>query len=325
MKKPLFHHLPLLILAVVSLSLPLLAKDPPILLDGVAAEVGGVRLTIADVMNEAKDIAFTEQKRQKASELYGEALTNLISRQLILQKYDQAPQKLPDWYLKRRAETIIAENFGGDKTKLVKMLDSRGINYDTWLKKIEADTIIGTMRSQFVEHDISIGPDELRKVYERDYAGQKLEGPVRVSMILLESDKGVTNLLRAAGHLVTQLRDGKLDFADVARKVSKDPHAREGGDWGYINPDDELRADLAKVVRELKKGQTSDPIAIDPTRVYIIRKTDERKDLAIPFDYVRAKIEGELRQRASEKRFKEWVRSLARETIIRVFPSPLGR
>ena len=325
MQKSLFSAPAALALLAAAFVFPLFAEEKPLLLDGVAAEVGGVRITVADVMDEAKDMAFGMNKKFELSELYTSALTNLIDRQLILQKYEQAPQKLPEWYLKRRAEGIIAENFGGEKARLVKMLDSRGISYDTWLKKIEADTIIGTMRSQFVERDISIGPEQLREVYNRDYAGKKLEGPVRVAMILLEFDQGTTNALQAANHLASQIRSGKLDFATVARNVSKDPHAREGGDWGYINPDDELRADLAAAIRKLGKGEISAPIAIDPTRVYLIRKIDERKDLEIPYDYVRAKIENELHEKASEERFKKWVESLSREITIRVFPTPFDR
>ena len=325
MKKSFFSFFPALFLLASLAVFPVFAEEKPLLLDGIAAEVGGVRITIADVMDEAKDMAFFMQKKKTVPELYAVALTNLIDRQLILQKYEQAPQKLPEWYLKRRAESIINEKFNGNKTDLVKMLDSRGISYDTWLKKIEADTIIGTMRSQFVERDINIGPEQLREVYDRDYAGKKLEGPVRVAMILLESDKGRTNALHAANHLVAQLRNGKVDFESVARHVSKDPHAREGGDWGYINPDDELRSDLAAAVNKLKKGEISDPIAIDEKRIYIIRKLDEQDDLSIPYEYVRAEIEGQLHEEVSAKRFKGWVKSLAKEMTIRLYPSPFDR
>lgn len=325
MKKSFFSWSAALSFVAAFFAFSAFAEEKPLLLDGVAAEVGGVRITIADVMNEAKDMAYSLRKPQGIAELYGTALTNLIDRQLILQKYEQAPQKLPKWYLKRRAEAIIAEHFAGDRNRLIKMLDSRGINYDTWQKKIEADTIIGTMRAQFVDHNISIGPEELKEVYDREYAGKKLDGPVRVAMILIETDQGTTNALRAANHLVSQLRNRKLDFSDVARNISKDPHAREGGDWGYINPDDELRSDLATVVKNLHVGETSNPIAIDGTHIYIIRKIDEREDLTIPYDYVRSQIEGKLREEASDKRFKAWVKSLSEEMTIRVYPFPLNR
>ena len=299
----------------------------PLLLDGIAAEVGGVRITIADVMDIARGHLLQASSAGRGTlavrEAYAIALTNLIERQLILQRYEGAQQKIPEWYLRQRVTRIVEEDFGGDRSRLMEMLRQRGLTYAAWSKRMEEETIASTMRQQFIEQNVHISPEQVRAAYDEKYAGEKLAGPVRVGMILLrpEDDEAATNLLARAKAIATSLQKG-ADFAAAARKHSKEEHAEEGGDWGYIDPAEELREDLAQAVSELPVGGVSDPVAVSDDFVYILRKIDERPDLAVPFEYVRPKIESELRQAASRARYREWIQSLRDATTVRVFPLP---
>ncbi|MGD9497600.1 MAG: peptidyl-prolyl cis-trans isomerase [Armatimonadota bacterium] len=49
-------------------------------------------------------------------------------------------------------------------------------------------------------------------------------------------------------------------FSDVARAMSHDPTAAQGGDRGWISPDDVLREEVAEVVFAMHEGQVSDPV-----------------------------------------------------------------
>jgi len=77
---------------------------------------------------------------------------------------------------------------------------------------------------------------------------------VRVRQILVR-DRGVAE--RAA----RQLAAGG-DFAEVARRFSRDPSAARGGDQGELGRDD-LPPALAEVIFKLQPGQTSDIVAAD--------------------------------------------------------------
>ena len=173
-----------------------LAAAEPMVVDAVAADVGGRHITVAEVMEAARDSISAEGAisatalAEKLPGAYAEALTNLITRQLILIRYDQAKQKLPNWLLNRRVEAIIEEHFGGDRSLLVSMLAKRGLSYAKWRKKIEEDTIITAMRSQFVDQGIVVKPEDILAVYERDYANRKLPGPIRAALILLRPEEG---------------------------------------------------------------------------------------------------------------------------------------
>ena len=322
LKKHLFGTIALAFAAV--LQRPALAA--PTLVDAVAADVGGRRITVDEVMEAARGaasaeggIVSAEALAQKLPALYAESLSNLVNRQLILIKYDQAKQKLPKWVLNRRVEAVIEDHFGGDRSLLVSMLSKHGLSYARWRQKIEEDTIITAMRQQFVDQGIVVKPEDVLAVYERDYAGKKLPGPVRASIILLRPGNGqsVEDAVTNAASVVRDLRAGK-DFAATARRLSSDPRAKNGGDWGYIDPSVEFRKELADAFAALKPGEISDPVVIGADYIYILKKVAESKDLSIPFDSVRDEIERDLRAETGAARFDAWIESLRKTTTIRI-------
>ena len=302
-----------------------LAAAEPLVVDAIAADVGGRHITVAEVMEAARDIIASEGSISSAAlaerlpVAYAEALTNLVTRQLILIRYGQAKQKLPDWMLNRRVEAIVEEHFGGDRSLLVSMLSQRGLSYAKWRKKIEEDTIISAMRSQFVDQGVAVKPEDILAVYGRDYATKKLDGPVRAALILLRPEEGqsAAEAVTNATVLARELRGGK-DFAATARRLSSDPHAADGGDWGYIDPAAEFRKELADALAALKPGQVSDPVVIGSDYIYIVKKIAESADLKVPFDAVRDDIERQLRADAAAARFDAWIDSLRRATTIRL-------
>ncbi len=307
-----------------------LAAEEPMVIDAVAADVGGRRITFSDVMEEARNIISSEGAvtptvlREKITGAYAEALTNLITRQLILIRYDQAKQKLPNWMLSRRVETIVDERFGGDRSLLVSMLANLGLSYEKWRKNIEEDFIVNMMRSQFVDQGIVIKPEDLLAVYERDYATRKLSGPVRAALILLRPMEGQSTEAAVSNAVVLahDLQAGK-DFAATARRLSTDPHASNGGDWGYIDPAEEFRKELADALAALKPGEVSDPVVVGADYIYILKKVDESQDLSIPFDSVRDEIERNIRADAGLVRFDAWIESLKKATTIRLYKPTL--
>lgn len=306
--------------------IPLSAQEAgQIVLDAVAADVGGVRITVADVMENVREEINNRrlsgaEASAAAKTLFLPALSNLVDRQLILLKYEKIGRKLPSWYLNQRVEKIIEENFNGDRSRLVEMLSSRGISYAKWRKKIENDTLIMTMKQQFVNQKVVVKPEEVRSEYEKNYKTKKLPGPVRVSMIQLRTEgrTGEENAAEAA-KLVAKLRAGG-DFAAAASEFSVEPHAGNGGDWGYVDPGYEFRSEIADAIAKLKTGEVSDPVVIGDNLVYILKKTDERTDLTIPYDFISHDIEKELKTRYADARYRAWTESLAKEFTVRIYP-----
>jgi len=84
------------------------------------------------------------------------------------------------------------------------------------------------------------------------YRAGKASG-VRINQILILDQSKATSALAEL--------DGGKSFGSVARAYGQGPEAGRGGDVGYVNPDD-MRAEVASVVRGLSAGQRSGLIPV---------------------------------------------------------------
>ncbi|MBR3085655.1 MAG: peptidylprolyl isomerase [Kiritimatiellae bacterium] len=293
----------------------------PMMIDRAVAEVGGRKITLSEVMAAVRDRLFEERRAPSESEmpeLYASALSNLVARQLVLLEYGRSEVKIPEWYLNQRIDRIVENNFGGDKSRLVAALAERGMSYPDWRRDRNEDTIVGTMRQQFVDKSVAVRPADMERVYRERYATNTLPGRVKVSMIMLKAgDDGEDAAIAKAAEIMSKLSTGG-SFAALARTHSMESHAEKGGSWGYIEPEDEFRPELAAALAGIGVGQVAGPVAAGGY-VYLLRKDDERDDLSVPFEIVRDEIEQELMEQAAEERFQAWVRHLATKYTVRTY------
>lgn len=324
--KPHLSHPALAAVALAALStiatLATFAQEGPILIDQTVAEVGGHRITFSEVMGEVRERLFDERIQPNADIMrtyYAAALSNLVARQLVLLEYNSAETKIPEWYFNQRIERIIENNFGGDKARLVAALSEHGISYPEWRRRRNEDTILGTMRQQFIAQNVKARPSDMERIYREQYATNTLPGHVKVSMIMLRNAEGDSEgaALDKAREIISKLSTGG-SFAALARTHSLENHAERGGSWGYIEPADELRPELAAALDCISPGQVAGPVEAGDY-VYILRKDDERKDLSVPFALVRDEIEENLLEKIGSERFDAWTRHLATKYTVRIF------
>lgn len=300
----------------------------PLVLDGIAAEVGEERVTIAEAMLAARSLAAAMRIPPSAQparlrELYDQALEDLIARKLILQHYEKSEQKLSPGLLESRINAMIAENFGGDRARLIDWLAEHRLTYEEWRKRVEEEIICAVMRQQFVERPaFDVSPADVRAYYATNGADFALEGSVRVGLILLtqrEDEEPEAFRLRAR-RLAGRLREG-MDFAAAAREESAEEHAAAGGDWGFVVPADVFRPEIARALEALGPGEVSEPIETE-SGIYIVRKTEERPERRLTLAEAWPLIESRLRQAQTEARYRAWIESLKRETRVVVHPLP---
>jgi peptidyl-prolyl cis-trans isomerase C len=128
----------------------------------------------------------------------------------------------------------------------------------------------------------------MRKVYEE--AAQQMGGDeeVRARHILVESED-------EAKQLAEELKKGG-DFADLAKKKSKDPGASDGGDLGYFTKE-QMVPEFSKVAFELEPGKISDPVK-SQFGWHVIKVEDKRKRKPPEFEQVKPQIETYVTRKA---------------------------
>lgn len=131
--------------------------------------------------------------------------------------------------------------------------------------------------------------EALRARYQREAANRPQEEEIRARHILLPTEAEA----RAA---LAEVRRPGADFAEVARRRSTDPGARNGGDLGFFKRGDMI-AEFEQAAFALQPGQ----ISPNPVRTqfgwHIIRLEERRSVPAVSFEESRE----QLRQAAFEE------------------------
>jgi peptidyl-prolyl cis-trans isomerase C len=121
----------------------------------------------------------------------------------------------------------------------------------------------------------------LKKVY--DDAAKQISGEeeVHARHILVGTEA-------EAKEVIAKLKKG-ADFAELAKKESKDPGASDGGDLGFFTKD-QMVPEFSAAAFALKPGQISDPVK-SQFGWHVIKVEEKRARKAPPFDQVKPQLE----------------------------------
>jgi peptidyl-prolyl cis-trans isomerase C len=130
--------------------------------------------------------------------------------------------------------------------------------------------------------------EAMKKVY--DDAAKQIAGEqeVRARHILVETED-------EAKEVKAELDKG-ADFAELAKKKSKDPGAADGGDLGFFTKD-QMVPEFSAVAFSLEPGKISDPVK-SQFGWHIIKVEEKRNRKPPEFDQVKAQIEAYVTRKA---------------------------
>jgi peptidyl-prolyl cis-trans isomerase C len=130
--------------------------------------------------------------------------------------------------------------------------------------------------------------EAMKKVYEEASKQITGEQEVRARHILVESEDD-------AKAVKAELDKG-ADFAEVAKKKSKDPGAADGGDLGFFTKE-QMVPEFSAVAFTLEPGKISDPVK-SQFGWHIIKVEEKRSRQAPAFDQVKGQIETYVTRKA---------------------------
>jgi peptidyl-prolyl cis-trans isomerase C len=130
--------------------------------------------------------------------------------------------------------------------------------------------------------------EAMKKVYSE--AAKQIEGEqeVHARHILVETED-------EAKAIAADLKKG-ADFAELAKKKSKDPGAADGGDLGFFTKD-QMVPEFSTVAFALEPGKISDPVK-SQFGWHIIKVEEKRSRKAPDFEQVKAQIETYVTRKA---------------------------
>jgi peptidyl-prolyl cis-trans isomerase C len=130
--------------------------------------------------------------------------------------------------------------------------------------------------------------EAMKKVYEDAVKQITGEQEVRARHILVETED-------EAKAVEEELKKG-ADFAELAKKKSKDPGASDGGDLGFFTKD-QMVPEFSAVAFALEPGKISDPVK-SQFGWHVIKVEEKRNRKAPDFDQVKSQIETYVTRKA---------------------------
>ena len=150
--------------------------------------------------------------------------------------------------------------------------------------------------------------DAMKKVYDDAAKQITSEQEVHARHILVPTEE-------EAKKVEDELKKG-ADFAELAKKESKDPGASDGGDLGFFTKE-QMVPEFSKVAFELEPGKISDPVKTQ-FGWHIIKVEEKRARKAPDFAQVKPQIEQYITRKAQA----EYVAKLRQEAKVERLDKP---
>ena len=297
--------------------------------DGVAAIVNNDVITISQVRElvGARERAMREgyngpDLADKIKEMRLGALKDLVDRQLIIQEFRSMQEKganIPDYVVDDRVQTIIREEFGGERAAFIRTLQAQGYTL-TRFKEIEKEKIIvQAMRQAKITDNFVVSPKQIQDFYDKNKTAYSIPEQVKLRMIVLRegSDDLIGANKRQTAEEIREKIVGGAEFERMAQMYSEDEATSDlGGDWGWVERNT-LNEQLTKTAFSLKAGETSPVLQIGDS--FYILFVEARKNAAIkPMAEVREEIERNLIQQERMKAQQRWIDTLRRKAYIKI-------
>ena len=252
--------------------------------DGVAAKVGSETILRSDVYDEMRRMGERDDSR------YAEVRNEMIDRKLILKAAADAKMTMQEWVVENRVREIIGKAFGGDRSKLIETLSKQKTSYPEWYARMKEDMIVGAMRWNVIEKNVSASPSDVRREFEAHPERYKSDHRVTVSVILLKPEEA-----------------GRRDFKELGGKK-----------YENVRPEEQFKPEICREIEAMPKGTISRWIELEGWS-FLIRKDAESESRNLSLEEAYDDVEAAVKAAEADRLYKAWIERLRAETYIRVF------
>lgn len=245
----------------------------------------------------------------------------LVTQRILAKEVEAQGIVIADEEIDRYITNVRQRNNLTDE-QLDAALAQQGLTRERYRAQIREELQRAQLINREIRGKVSVSPEEIAR-YQEEHGGAPASGgggggeQVEISHIVLPipRDAGPADVAMIEAHaaaLYAELEAG-ADFAELARRESKDAAAASGGKLGTFRPN-EMRDELAEAVEDLDPGEYSKPVRTE-TAIHIVRLdarlgADEAPALS---DEAREEIKDKLYAKALEERYARWLKEDLRQ------------
>lgn len=290
-------------------------------LDGIAAKVNDDVITVDEVAAEMRRTGAMANGAD-FDVAYSNAVDSVIARRLILRSAAERKLDMQEWIVDNRVREIVKDRFGGDMNKLKASLAQSRVAMTDWRNDIRDEMIVQAMRYQLIERTAVATPSAMQREYANHPERYNAQAGTTVNVILLRpaADDKAPSTEKRATEILDRLAKGE-SFGKLAREFSADSHAKDGGLWKNVNPEETFRPEVAAAIAKLGIGKVSPLINLDGWG-FIVQKVSETKAAKRTFAEAYDDIAANVKQAEIETKYREWIQRLRSEAFIKTYPPP---
>ena len=252
-----------------------------------------------------------------------ETIDRLVILTLLRQKADELKITPDPKEVEKKIEEMKVLRMGGGAGLLAAMgAGQPEEDWDSHRADLVTSMKIQELLKQEVHDKVSVTPTEVRAYYADNPAEFRVSEEVCARHILIKVPPEATEVqrkeaLRAINEAAERIRKGEA-FKEVAKDVSQDGSASDGGNLGYLGRG-VMVPEFEEVAFSLEEGKVSG--VVETQFGYHLIKVEERRSAStIPFDEIKAGIEQMLKRRKAESRGQEYIVNLKAEADIEIIP-----
>jgi len=276
------------------------------------------------------DRAFAEKQR--------DVLRDLIDQQLLLQK-GKDMGITGDTELVKRLDEMRKQMNLGTMEELEKAAEAQGASYEDFKQNLRNQIVTQRVIGQEVGSHLAMNKDDVKKFYDQHKAEMERPEQVRLSEILIapktpakpaaganasadakpeppseaETEAALAAAQAKAQDVLEQIHKGGK-FAELAKKYSDGPSAKDGGDLSLFKRGT-LSKELEDKVFALKAGEVTD--VIRTKQGYVILQASEHQMAGIPsMKEVEPRIQDALYMQKLQPALRAFLSTLREEAFI---------
>ena len=303
-------------------------KDTAVSDDSIVAMVNGRLIFKADLKKtiESQQSALRYRYRDNSKQLEIElkdiehkALDSLIDRELILQEFTKLGGAIKPKYVEEDINAIIKEQFKGDREKFEAELAKSGMTLKTFHELREKMIIVQVMRSKQgskLPAPTDVEVEDYFKAHEANWRGTDKVKIRTITIPKYTTEAGSTpeKQKQLFEEIVAKVTGG-ADFADTAKKYSKDSRADKGGEWDWMEMK-ALNPKMRETVASLAPGKVS--VFVDADSAYLLIAVRGKKAGEAPsLDDTRTEIEKKIKAERTSAAAEKWLAELRSKANIR--------
>jgi len=331
--------LPLLLAAGYALLLPSLSPADTVV-EEIIARVNNEIVTRTEYVRSRDQLKQEVQQQDPANadrafaEKQRDVLRDLIDQQLLLQKGKDLGIT-GDTELIKRLDEMRKEMKLETMEELEKAAEAQGASYEDFKQNLRNQIVTQRVIGQEVGSHLAMNKDDVKKFYDQHKAEMERPEQVRLSEILIapktpakpaasaeakpeppseaETEAALAAAQAKAQDVLDQIHKGGK-FADLAKKYSDGPSAKDGGDLSYFKRGT-LSKELEDRVFALKAGEVTD--VIRTKQGYVILQASEHQMAGIPpMKEVEPRIQDALYMQKLQPALRAFLTTLREEAFI---------